>query len=1141
MQLPLLRLSALAFLFLGLLSLDRAHAQEAAAAAQPPAASEVTFTAEQIAFFEQQVQPILKARCLECHGGTAKIRGGLRLTSRAAILRGGDLGPAAKPGDPAASALISAVEYRDLEMPPSGRLPAAEVELLRRWVKEGLPWTPGASAEEPPPEPARSRGGVVDDEARQYWAYQPLRRPEVPAVRLAEWPVNAVDAFVLAPLEAASLQPNPPADPVALVRRAYYDLLGLPPTPEQVAAFVQDPSPAAYERLLDTLLESPHYGEKWGRHWLDLVRYAETNGFERDNPKPEAWRYRDYVIDAFNSDKPYDQFVREQLAGDELDQVTRETLTATGYYRLGIWDDEPADRALAKYDVLDGVVSTTAQVMLGMSMGCARCHEHKRDPIPQRDYYRLLAVFRDITDMNGKNTRRISEGEQRAAYERQVAAKAARETQLYGELYHLRQTLLAAWRKSSGTEAAGWESDLTELRYRFYRDTWDSLPDFPSLKAEDEGTVASRFISLEPASRQEAIGLVFEGQLKVPADGNYTFDVESSEGVRLSIGNQIVIARPGKGRHSARAAVSLTAGLVPLRLEYFNSTSRPRLNVGWTGPDGQRRSLSDDGQRTGGTPLCPDSRETGRNWRYTTQQPAAAWLTPAFDDAAWQQGPGGFGVPGTPGAVVRTGWNTPDIWLRTAFDLAQLPTQLALDIHHDEDAEVYLNGTLIHRGRRFLTTYQRVALGQAALQAARLGRNVLAVHCHQTGGGQYIDVGLVAAPASVDFASLLETVPTTVWDPQQVQRYRELMRQWEASRQEKLAEPGIEVMCVAESGRAETTVLLRGNPNAPGDKVLPGVPSVLTTDPQASLTPISLTGAAAETSSGKRRALAEWIVHPSNPLTARVLANRLWQYHFGRGIVPTPNDFGKLGELPTHPELLDWLAVELRDGGWHLKRMHKLLMMSATYRMSSRGQEAALAKDPADHLWWRYPMRRLTAEEIRDSMLAVSGQLNLQRGGPSVYPPIPQEVLAGQSRPGSGWGKASPEEAARRSVYIHVKRSLLVPLLSDNDAADTDNSCPVRYTTTVPTQALGMLNGEFTNAQAAALAQRVQRERPGDRTAQVIWAVLLISSRIPSDAEVREDLRLLDDLRSQHRLSDEAALTQFCLLLLNTNAFIYLD
>ena len=368
---------------------------------------------------------------------------------------------------------------------------------------------------------------------------------------------NPIDAFLLAKLEPKGLALAGPADRTALIRRVTYDLIGLPPTPEEVDAFVKEASSDAYEKLVDRLLASPHYGEKWGRHWLDLVRYAESHGYERDSAKPFAWRYRDYVIDSFNKDKPYDVFLTEQLAGDELDKVTPETLTATGYYRLGVWDDEPADRAQLRFDVLDGIVSTTSQVFLGMTVGCARCHDHKRDPIPQRDYYRLLAFFNDVTDMNVKNTRRMTTEESRKEYQLQLEAKKDKEGKLYQRIYQLEQQFaLALVEKRPGEAHSLAASDMVDLTYRFYRDTWEKLPDFESIKVETAGSVASNLFSLAPASRSEAIGLVFEGKLKVPEKGAYTFSIESTAGARLLIDGKVVLDQPTKGRHSDEAKVN---------------------------------------------------------------------------------------------------------------------------------------------------------------------------------------------------------------------------------------------------------------------------------------------------------------------------------------------------------------------------------------------------------------------------------------------------------------------------------------------------------------------------------------------------------------------------------------------------------
>ncbi|MDB5174044.1 MAG: Planctomycete cytochrome, partial [Phycisphaerales bacterium] len=356
---------------------------------------------EDVQFFEKQVRPLLEARCLKCHGAEAKVKGGLHLTSRESVLKGGEQGIVVSVDQPDKSLLLAAIGYEgELKMPPKGKLPAEEAQILTRWVKSGLPWTPGldltpagvASAE-----PVRS-GPPTIEEAKSFWSFKPIEKSAVPQVHHVEWVRNPIDAFVLSKLESKGMSPAQPADRIALLRRAYYDLTGLPPTPTEVNAFMADPSPDAYEKEIDKLLASPHYGEKWGRYWLDLVRYGESNSYERDNPKPNVWRFRDYVIRSFNDDKPYDRFVKEQLAGDEMPEAAEnaDPIIATGFYRLGIWDDEPNDRLQARYDNLDDLVTATGQVFLGLTVDCARCHNHKIDPIPQADYYRLLAFFQNI-------------------------------------------------------------------------------------------------------------------------------------------------------------------------------------------------------------------------------------------------------------------------------------------------------------------------------------------------------------------------------------------------------------------------------------------------------------------------------------------------------------------------------------------------------------------------------------------------------------------------------------------------------------------------------------------------------------------------------------------------------------------------
>lgn len=636
-------------------------------------------TGEAHQIFQTQVQPLLQARCFPCHGGEMKINSGLNLTTREGLLKGGNRGPAVRLDIPQESLLLQAVRHKGPQMPPQGKLSQEQIDLLTRWLTLGFPYTGSSTttATRPP-------GLAVDDLARQFWAFKPVRRPDVPKVTDASWLRNPLDAFVLARLEQAGLGPAPPASKTALLRRVHYAVTGLPPTPDEVEAFVADPAPDAYEKVVDRLIASRHYGEHWARHWMDLVRYGETNSFERDAVKPFIWRYRDYVVSAFNEDKPYDRFVREQLAGDELDAVTPEAITATGYYLLGPWKDEPPDVTQAYYDELDDVIATTTQTFLGLTLHCSRCHDHKTDPFPQTDYYRFLAFFHGI--------RRYSGG-------------------------------------SDSLRFIGTEQEDRQLK------TW----------------IAERMRRLE----QSDLALV------------------PLETVAYAI-----------------AGLLAATALLPMR------------------------------------------------WRYKLGVVFLVSILVGIFILAW-------------------GWGNWASFTPSYSDQSQTPLP----------------------------------------------------------------------------------------DPPQA-------------------------LCVMETGPVppDTHVFLRGDPQHKGDRVDLGFPAVLSSPHSPG--PKLLSPPQDSSTSGRRRVLADWIASSENPLTARVLVNRVFQYHFGRGIVRSSSNFGFLAAPPTHPELLDWLASTFVDGGWKLKPLHRLILTSNTFRMASRADAAVLARDPENDLLGRFDLRRLTAEELRDSILA---------------------------------------------------------------------------------------------------------------------------------------------------------------------------
>ena len=957
--------------------------------------------------FGRQIQPILAKRCFACHGPD-KAEGELRLNDKASVFaKLPSDKQAVVSGHPDESELLRRVTSTDdaVRMPPEGpSLTPAQVNLLKSWIEQGAEW-------------------------KEHWAFLPPQPVVPPAVKNPGWIRNPIDAFVLNKLEQAGLKPAPEADKQALIRRVTYDLTGLPPTASDVTSFLSDNTANAYEKVVDRLLDSHHYGEHWARHWLDVVRYADTNSFERDGAKPNAWRFRDYVIRAFNNDKPYDQFIREQLAGDELPGDGPDGLIATGFYRLGQWDDEPADRLLAGFDGFDDIITTTAQGFLGLTVNCARCHDHKIDPIPQQDYYSFLSFFQGVTP-NGypnPNVERpiFTSDEAKQAYAAAVQAHQSQLDQLQASIMQIEREFRD---KLSSQGPRQLSPDLDDLEFRFYRDTWEQLPNFDLLKAETVGKLEQGFFDITPATREFSFGFVFTGILKVPADGEYKFTLDSDDGSRLAIQGKSVVAHDGiHGTGDPQhATVKLKKGRIPIRLDYFQGPGGAKeLIVKWSGP--------------------------GFSSRY---------LSAASNDGS-----------------------------------------------------------------------------------------------------------LAADPSSPqkNFKSLIALQGPAVLGDQRHKEYTELLKQLEQKKHHKVEVES--ALCVTESGPnpPETRLLKRGNPQSPGDIVVPAFLSAL--GGGEARIPVPPADAA---SSGRRLALANWIAAPENRLTARVMVNRLWQHLFGRGIVRSPNNFGLLGDRPTHPELLDWLAIELMRGAapaagtasaipgepWSIKRMQKLIVTSSTYRMSSLAPQGSsradsptdtasepnpLVVDPLNNLFWRHDMRRLGAEEIRDSILSVSGKLNHKMYGPGIFPKISDEVKAGQSNPGAGWGESSVEEQSRRSVYVHVKRSLVLPILSDFDVADTDTSCAARFTTTQPTQALGMLNGEFLNQQAIEFALRLKTEAGPDLKRQVVLAYRLALNRDPDDMQVKRGLQFIENLKTKHGLSTDKSLEQFCLMTLNLNESIYLD
>ena len=737
---------------------------------------------------------------------------------------------------------------------------------------------------------------------RSYWAFQPVSRPAEPETQSPHRILNPIDAFVVARLEARGLSLAPPAAKVEWIRRVYFDLIGLPPTPEEVDAFVDDSSPDAFERVVERLLASPHYGERWGRHWLDLARFAESDGFETDVTRPNAWRYRDYVIDAFNADKPYDRFVQEQLAGDELWPDRPEARIATAFNRHYAEEGNQKDLLLARQETLDDITKVVGSTFLGLTFECARCHDHKFDPIPQKDYYRLQAFFANV---NHDDRFAIVSPADHREYERK----------------------LGAWERA--TEAIWNEMAALLMPHRTFTPA-QLLSRYPDYVIEAVQT---------PASERSPIQEWMSSLL-----------------------------------------ATKDCGTCPLRPEpYLDPTFRRVV----------RKLSAED---------------------------------------------------------------------RARFD--ELDEALAKLEH--------LKPTEIPRG-----------MGIVDVSAE-------APPTHVLGGGLYTN---------------------------------------------------------------------------PLEEVQPGFPSILDPEP-ARIEPVT-----PPATTGRRAALSRWLTDTGNPLTARVMANRIWQHHFGTGIVATSSDFGVMGERPTHPELLDWLAAEFVESGWSVKRIHRLITTSSTYRQTTRDPDGVPTgqgspgeakpsprgrdEDSLNRLLWRFPVKRLEGEIVRDAALFAAGLMNGTVGGPSVFPPLPEGV----TEPAGGWKADAPPASYRRSVYVFVKRNAPYPMLDAFDFPDTHEPCARRYQSTTAPQALTLLNAEASQAWARAFARRVERLAGRDAGKQVDAAYRLAYSRSPDPWERDAALTFLDRQRavldaeqvdprpaesgSEDVSSSQVALSDLTLMLLNSNEFAF--
>ncbi|MFM8253596.1 MAG: PSD1 and planctomycete cytochrome C domain-containing protein [Planctomycetota bacterium] len=995
------------------------------------------------AFFEQKIRPVLSQHCYSCHSVEAeqnkKLQARLYLDTADGLLTGGETGPALVKGKSAESLLIKALAYDGLEMPPVGRLPAEVVADFRRWIDAGAIDPRQGSA---PTKPKR----VIDLAAgRNFWSFQRLHPAVPPAAAIAPAPAPAaahpIDRFLAAKHQEQGLRPAPAAGKETLIRRAYFDLIGLPPTPEQIDAFLADNSPAAFEKVIDGLLQSSAYGERWARHWLDVARFAESGGYEFDGFRPGAYHYRDWVIKALNADLPYDEFVRMQLVGDLL-KPGYEGLSAVGFLMAGPYPGQITAKTVERirYDQLDDMLMTIGGSMLGLTLGCVRCHDHKYDPIPQADYYALAA-----------NLARASHGSvtidpDPAATERTLAAHAQ-------ELENRR----IAQRTFGATQ-------LTERLAKWQRDVLPQLNLEPRWQLLDVRSVTSEDTQLNTA---DGAVVIVDGPRRKDSD------------------KYIVQARTDQRK------------ITGVRLDALTAASLPRKGPG-LGGDG---SFALGDFKVIAKPLDAASKE----------QPVTVKLKPIMAAFEEMNQPLKLAVDDNPG----TAWRANQDGGKDNAALFEIEGGLAgFDGGTELTVELKFAGPGLGRFRLSITVEPGVPTWAGEVGTQDLGelKALLAHYKNSIPESRRTDAAHWFAAFDQDARMLRQAIE---------QHSRAKPR------------PALTDVYTTVAGGQDVFLLRRGEVDNKLGKAEPGFLQVLSSAapaPEKSTSPAAPNPPATPASPGQsREALARWMTdleQGAGPLLARVIVNRMWQHHMGEGIVGTPNDFGAQGSLPTHPELLEWLAGELVRGGWKLKPLHKQIMLSAAYQQSNQTTPENLQRDPENRYRWHHRPRRLEAEAIRDALLAVGGNLEASMYGPSVLDNVP-----------------------RRSVYLRVKRSELIPFMTMFDVPEPTQSVGGRIITTVPTQALTLMNSPFVRQQAERLLSRIKvaPEMPAEQAnEQVIeQAYRLAFGRRPSASErelmksfIAQQMQLTGGAAPPNR---QPALLEFCHVVLCLNEFLYID
>ena len=1062
-------------------------------------------TAEQLEFFETKVRPLLAENCYACHSAKIEIPfAGLRLDSREAILQGGDSGPAIVPGSPAQSLVVKALQGEPVLMPPGGRLPDAATKTLAEWIRMGAPWP-----EEHIPAEEEAGGFDLAKRKRSHWAWQPVQQAGSPQVKKRQWPANPVDNFVLAKLEEHGLRPAPPADRRTLIRRLSYDLTGLPPLPDETAHFVRDDDPDAYDKLVRRLLDSERFGEHWARHWMDLVRYADSHGSEGDPAIPNAWHYRDYLIRSLNADVPYDQLIREHLAGDLIDEPRigvgrsiNESILGTAHLRLVELGYQPVDPWEERVKWTDNQIDVFSKAFLGLTVACARCHDHKFDAISQQDYYALFGVlhgarptmravdaprslqlhFSRLRQLKDQIRARVADEWISGAASLPIRLGQADESAIRAALEEAacdEASPLHAWlefgdlqgdRLREALEAlrADWQSRIASRRAfneENFQDIWD-------LSGTDYGAWVGHGVGVsdKPSAPGEfRVALEGDAALKgIYPGGVYTHLLSSKhagvmQSPRFKIDTDYISVQ----------ALGKDFGFARLIVENYS------LPLG--GIYGQRYSPRADTMRWWQFKTEFWKGFTGYI-EFATREDATNFVLDSIDsakDPRPKRPTHGRSEIGAAAVAFHNGKHEPKSRIEPILYLLEAEPSGSAGSLEDVLAErlgaaatAWRNGTIDQQQAAFLDYFAR--------------RGLLPTSMDQIEG-----VGELVA----EYRRLESEIAVP-------QRF-----------------PG-----VVEESAPDHPLLLRGDPRKPADPVhrrfLEAIGGNRYTDPAA-----------------VRRQLAEDVTRADNPLTARVMANRIWQRIFGRGIVATPDNFGVLGDAPSHPELLDYVAARFVEQGWSIKRLVELLVTSRTYQMSSTASAKSLQRDPSNSLLQHMPVRRLEAEAIRDTLMAVSGQLDRSMYGP---PPASRNRYDEHEGPGS-----SIYGDDRRSVYQEIRRNRTNPFLEAFDQPTPSTTRGRRDVTNVPAQSLALMNSPFVLGSAHAWGRRLADGEGHSAGSRVEYMYRKALGRPPAAEERRDAITFVTGLAEEEGASERAMLSdsgtwgRFAHTLFNLKEFLY--